>query len=65
MKTPGHAMEVLRLVASSDASDAALRQAGAVRFKNLVKKGWDESKDVSVLKHPVGIYATDFISPQC
>jgi hypothetical protein len=41
-------MEVVRLVASSDAADSFLRQAAAVHFKNLIKKGWDESKDVSV-----------------
>ena len=46
-KHPGHALEVLRLIASSDAADAAVRQAASVHFKNLVKAGWDESKDVS------------------
>jgi hypothetical protein len=35
------------LTASSDAQDAAVRQAAAVHFKNLVKNGWDESIDVS------------------
>ncbi|KAL3943514.1 MAG: hypothetical protein SGBAC_002409 [Bacillariaceae sp.] len=44
-KLPGHAMEVVRLVASADAADAAMRQAAAVHFKNLIKKGWDEQKD--------------------
>mmetsp|Transcript_54946 Transcript_54946/g.83166 ORF Transcript_54946/g.83166 Transcript_54946/m.83166 type:complete len:703 (-) Transcript_54946:965-3073(-) len=45
-KQPGHPLEVLRLVASSDAANASIRQAAAVHFKNLVKHGWDESKDV-------------------
>ena len=47
LKNPGHSLEVLRLIASSDAADAAVRQAAAVHFKNLVKSGWDEAKDVS------------------
>lgn len=45
LKNPGHSLEVLRLIASSDAADAAVRQAAAVHFKNLVKSGWDEAKD--------------------
>ncbi|CAJ1942948.1 unnamed protein product [Cylindrotheca closterium] len=44
-KRPGHAMEVVRLVASADGTDPAVRQSAAVHFKNLIKKGWDESKD--------------------
>lgn len=40
-KTPGHAMVVLELVAKADACDASVRQAAAVHFKNLIKKGWD------------------------
>lgn len=40
-KVPSHPLQVLRLVASSDAADAAVRQAAAVHFKNIVKKGWD------------------------
>jgi exportin-2 (importin alpha re-exporter) len=44
-KTPGHPLEVLRLVASSDAADAAVRQAAAVHFKNIVKNGWDEARE--------------------
>jgi hypothetical protein len=47
LKHAGHPLEVLRLIASSDAADATVRQAAAVHFKNLVKNGWDESKDVS------------------
>jgi exportin-2 (importin alpha re-exporter) len=45
-KHPGHALDVVRLVASSDAADASVRQAAAVHFKNLIKKGWDESKEM-------------------
>ena len=38
---PRHAMVVLELVAMAEApGDAAIRQAAAVNFKNLVKKGW-------------------------
>jgi hypothetical protein len=47
LKHPGHPLDVLRLIASSDAADAAVRQAASVHFKNLVKNGWDETKDVS------------------
>lgn len=43
-KRPEHPLEVLRLIASADCSPPA-RQAAAVHFKNLVKNGWDESKD--------------------
>ena len=46
-RQPGHPLEVLRLVASSDAAEISVRQAAAVHFKNLVKIGWDESKEVS------------------
>ena len=41
----GHLLEVLRLVASSDAADASVRQAAAVHFKNTVKKGWDVNSE--------------------
>ena len=43
----GHALTVLRLVASNDAADGPVRQAAAVHFKNMVKKGWapDEHDD--------------------
>lgn len=44
-KTPEHPLGILRLIASADASNTAVRQAAAVHFKNLVKNGWDESKD--------------------
>jgi exportin-2 (importin alpha re-exporter) len=44
-KSPGHLLEVLRLVASSDAADAPVRQAAAVHFKNTVKKGWDVNSE--------------------
>ena len=41
----GHLLEVLKLVASSDASHAAVRQAAAVHFKNIVKNGWAENRE--------------------
>jgi exportin-2 (importin alpha re-exporter) len=44
-QTAGHPLQVLHLIASSDAADAAVRQAAAVHFKNIVKKGWDESRE--------------------
>ena len=44
-KTQGHPLLVLQLIASSDASDAAVRQAAAVHFKNVVKLGWDVNRD--------------------
>ena len=47
LKQPGHPLEVLRLVADANAAQPPVRQAAAVHFKNLVNKGWDESKDVS------------------
>lgn len=42
---PGHALAILRLVASSNAGeggsgDLPVRQAAAVHFKNMVKGGW-------------------------
>eukprot|EP00934_Nitzschia_sp_Nitz4_P009244 Nitzschia sp. Nitz4//scaffold21_size171442//24428//27509//NITZ4_002145-RA/size171442-processed-gene-0.41-mRNA-1//-1//CDS//3329542363//9234//frame0 len=43
--TPQHPLDVLRLIASADASSPPVRQAAAVHFKNMVKNGWDESKD--------------------
>mmetsp|Transcript_37310 Transcript_37310/g.42627 ORF Transcript_37310/g.42627 Transcript_37310/m.42627 type:complete len:811 (+) Transcript_37310:138-2570(+) len=50
--TDGHAVNVLKLVASLGELDAAVRQAGIVHFKNLVKKGWDtedEDADESIV----------------
>jgi len=40
-KINGHPLAVLRIVASSDIANSAVRQAAAVHFKNIVKKGWD------------------------
>jgi exportin-2 (importin alpha re-exporter) len=42
----GHALAILQLVASLSSApsaglDAAIRQAAAVHFKNLIQKGWD------------------------
>lgn len=46
-KHPGHSLQVLQVVATSNTpQESAIRQAAAVHFKNLVKKGWDtESED--------------------
>lgn len=53
-KTSGHHLEVLRLIASMDNNNNtstinnnnAIRQAAAVHFKNIIKKGWDtEAED--------------------
>jgi len=45
-KNAAHALEVLRLVATnSDASDGPVRQAAAIHFKNIIKKGWDTESD--------------------
>jgi exportin-2 (importin alpha re-exporter) len=39
-------LEVLRLiVASTNASDGPVRQAAAVHFKNIIKKGWDTESE--------------------
>ena len=45
--TPGHALSVLRLIstATDSPSDMPVRQAAAVHFKNLVKKGWAPDED--------------------
>jgi hypothetical protein len=45
-QTPGHPLELLRLVASSDMADAAVRQAAAVHLKNVIKNGWDPDREV-------------------
>lgn len=46
-KRPGHQLAILQLVATSDGAgaDAAVRQAAAVHFKNVVKKGWDVNRE--------------------
>ena len=51
-KNSGHCLEVLRLIASMDGnnSNPAIRQAAAVHFKNIVKKGWDAECEVSYEK---------------
>eukprot|EP00581_Thalassiosira_minuscula_P013061 CAMPEP_0183727082 /NCGR_PEP_ID=MMETSP0737-20130205/24807_1 /TAXON_ID=385413 /ORGANISM="Thalassiosira miniscula, Strain CCMP1093" /LENGTH=929 /DNA_ID=CAMNT_0025958619 /DNA_START=28 /DNA_END=2817 /DNA_ORIENTATION=- len=46
--TPGHALAVLRVVSESSGNNAAdlpIRQAAAVHFKNMVKKGWAPDED--------------------
>jgi Importin-beta N-terminal domain len=39
-------LAVLQLIESAAAADAAVRQAAAVHFKNIVKNGWDEGREV-------------------
>ena len=46
-KVEGHPLQVLQIVASSDHANQAIRQAAAVHFKNIVKKGWDTEAEVS------------------
>jgi len=43
-KIPGYPLVVLRLVASTDPSNTAVRLSAAIHFKNIVKKGWDISE---------------------
>lgn len=45
MKHPSHGLDVLRLISSANGANPAVLQAAAVHFKNMVKHGWDESKD--------------------
>lgn len=45
-QSPAHALAVLRLVEDSNTADITVRQAAAVHFKNLVKNGWDENREV-------------------
>jgi exportin-2 (importin alpha re-exporter) len=42
---PSHPLQVLEIVAKADGNDAAVRQAAAVHFKNVVKKGWDVQRE--------------------
>ena len=44
-KISSHHLEILKIVASSDGTDNALRQAAAVHFKNTIKKGWDINRE--------------------
>jgi len=43
-KEPTHPLEVLQLVASAT-TEPAVRQAGAIHFKNIIKKGWDVNRE--------------------
>lgn len=45
-KTPGYPLQLLEIVASNNNAPPPVRQASAVQFKNLVKHGWDETKEV-------------------
>ena len=44
-KISSHHLEILKIVASSDGTDNAIRQAAAVHFKNTIKKGWDVNRE--------------------
>ena len=44
IRIEGHPLAVLRIVERKD-TPIAIRQAAVVHFKNVVKKGWDTSKD--------------------
>lgn len=44
-KVSGHPLEVLRLIANKNETDANVQQAAAVHFKNIVKKGWNEDAE--------------------
>ena len=50
VKVPGHPLQVLQIVANTSPNpspaEAAVRQASAVHFKNVVKKGWDTNQEV-------------------
>lgn len=46
---PGYPLQVLRLVASADPNNSAVRLAAAIHFKNIVKKGWDVNREVSII----------------
>lgn len=48
-KTTGHPLQVLQIVANATPAESAIQQAAAVHFKNVVKKGWDTSLEVSCL----------------
>ena len=49
-KHPGHPLQVLQIIANATPSEGAMRQAAAVHFKNVVKKGWDTNQEVSVFR---------------
>ena len=48
-KLQGHPLQVLQLVANAPPNEAAIQQAAAVHFKNVVKKGWDCVPEVRFL----------------
>eukprot|EP00529_Nitzschia_sp_RCC80_P005611 CAMPEP_0113490560 /NCGR_PEP_ID=MMETSP0014_2-20120614/27110_1 /TAXON_ID=2857 /ORGANISM="Nitzschia sp." /LENGTH=976 /DNA_ID=CAMNT_0000384337 /DNA_START=77 /DNA_END=3007 /DNA_ORIENTATION=+ /assembly_acc=CAM_ASM_000159 len=45
-KQPGHLVQLLQLVDNSQ-QQLPIRQAAAIRFKNIVKVAWDETKDLA------------------
>jgi exportin-2 (importin alpha re-exporter) len=44
-RTNGYPLVLLRLIQLGDLSDEAIRQAAAIHFKNIVKKGWDTERE--------------------
>ena len=67
-KVPGHPLHVLRIVASSDASNEAVRQAAAVHFKNLIKKGWDDAEgatEVVIAQSDRGLIKNHLVELMC
>lgn len=44
-KSPSHHLEILKIVAQADGVDPTVRQAAAVRFKNVIAKGWDTDRE--------------------
>lgn len=45
LKTAGHPLQVLQIVANATVAEQPIQQAAAVHFKNVVKKGWDANND--------------------
>ena len=43
--SPGHLLQLLHIIATPSGTDAAVVQAAAVRFKNVVSKGWDTHRE--------------------
>jgi exportin-2 (importin alpha re-exporter) len=52
-------LEILKIVASSDGVDNAMRQAAAVHFKNTIKKGWVVNVDDENNNNNHGIVITE------
>ena len=69
-KFDGHPLIVLQLIASADASYATVRQAAAVHFKNIVKKGWDANNEdgtdgIIISPHDRGLVKSHLVELMC